>query len=321
MLELTGVSVAAATPFDHVFNSGEVCVVLGGNRSGKTDLLRFVAGLSSRCSGRLILDGVEIGDRARRSAAMVFQAFVNYPNLTVSENIAAPMRERGLAKPEIAAGIQRYAEMLGIDEYLGRLPDELSGGQQQRVAIARALAKEARILVLDEPLVNLDFKLRERLRRELMTLLKELDAIVVYASTDPQDAYALGEQVLIMDGGEKVQAGAPMDVYSKPSSIEAMTITCDPQVNLWTEGAETLAVRPEHCSLTTRSDDDPVASVKFEVFGYEQSGARTLLYGRPTQLECPQDHWSVWLANGQLNCREGEQIDLYMRQADVLRFA
>ena len=147
-----------AQRFDQEFAAGAITVVLGGNDAGKTKLCRLIAGLPSEADGQVLLDGMDLGTQPlrQRPVAMVYQAFVNYPNLTVAQNIGSPLGKN--ADPD---RVQELAETLQIAPLLQRFPHELSGGQQQRVAIARALAKRARVLVLDEPLVNLDFKLRE----------------------------------------------------------------------------------------------------------------------------------------------------------------
>ena len=167
MLELADVRLTGSRSegFDHTFAAGEIAVVLGANQAGKTDLCRLIAGLHTRARGEIRLDRMDLGGLKpqRRPVSMVYQAFVNYPNLTVAENIASPMRARRMTATARRGRVNELAAMLQISELLQRLPHELSGGQQQRLAIARALAKEARVLLLDEPLVNLDFKLREAL--------------------------------------------------------------------------------------------------------------------------------------------------------------
>ena len=317
MLELKNVQIDNGMRFDHVFRAGEICVVLGGNRSGKTDLCRFLAGLPSKVSGELVLDGQQLISESRRSAALVFQAFVNYPNMTVRENIAAPLKHRRLTDDEITEKTEHLAALLGIAEFLERLPQALSGGQQQRVAIARALAKEARLLIMDEPLVNLDFKLRERLGRELMGVLKQTGAIVVYASTDPHDAYHLADHLLVLDDGTKLQSGPPMEVYRKPRSPRAMSLTSDPQANFWASGQSLKAIRPEHLGLVTTDQSE---AVRFEVLGIEQTGARTLLYGKPTELVSEQDFWTVWLDDPDPGCVPGESVTLFAKVSDIQSF-
>ena len=318
MLELKNVQIDDGVPFDHVFRAGEICVVVGSNRSGKTDLCRFLAGLPSKVSGEVVLDGQSLQPEAPRSAAMVFQAFVNYPNLTVRDNIAAPLKHQGLAMGEITEKTEHFAELLGISEFLERLPQALSGGQQQRVAIARALAKQARLLVMDEPLVNLDFKLRERLGRELIEVLKQTGAIVVYASTDPHDAYQLADQLLILDEGSKEQSGSPMAVYRHPASLRAMSLTSDPQANVWQSGHHFKAVRPEHLVLAPGDESE---ALRFEVLGLEQTGSKTLLYGKPMELVSEQDFWTVWLDDPNPGFAPGDCVVLYATQADIQSFA
>ena len=285
MLEVRNMQRGAGSPFDHTFQSGQVCTVLGGNQSGKTDLCRFVAGLASQYTGEALLDGEVL---AQKDVAMVFQAFVNYPNLTVRENIEAPIKHFGRSEP-----VERYAEILGLTELLDRLPSELSGGQQQRLAIARALAKEARVLVLDEPLVNLDFKLRESLSRELLTLLGESGAVVIYATSDPRDVFLLGDEVLILKESEKLQSGPPIEVYQNPQSYEAMASMADPQVNSWEDNGNCYALRPEDFVVCGRDDE---RAIPFQVLGGESSGNKALVYGLPSDRSSTQDHWSIWLS-------------------------
>ena len=175
---------------------GTTHVVLGRTLSGKTSLLRLMAGLDRPTSGRILMDGKEVTDLfvRKRSVAMVYQQFVNYPSLTVYKNIASPLKMSGLSKSEIDRKVRKTAAMLHIEDLLDRLPAELSGGQQQRTAIARSLVKDAELLLLDEPLVNLDYKLREELRIELQEIFKQRQAIVVYTTTEPAEALMLGGQ-------------------------------------------------------------------------------------------------------------------------------
>src|SRR6185436_6373661 len=165
---------------------GSFNVLLGRTRAGKTSLLRLLAGLDRPTAGAIRSDGADVThvDVRRRNVAMVYQQFVNYPSLTVYENIASPLRLReGLGRDAIDRRVRETAAALRLDDLLNRLPGELSGGQQQRTAMARALAKDADLLLLDEPLANLDYKLREELRVEIRRLFRGRDAVVVYATT------------------------------------------------------------------------------------------------------------------------------------------
>ena len=264
-------------PFNLTLPVGQVSVVFGGNRAGKTDLLRLIAGLPTRATGSVVLKGRGLHHLAvrERPVALVNQAFINYPNLTVAQNIALPMRSALVA--DSGQRVRGIAQQLQIDSLLERYPHELSGGQQQRLAIARALAKQAEILLLDEPLVNLDFKLRESLERELRTLLSERDLTVVYASSDRRDAFAMGDWFALLDGGALVQAGVPMDIYRNPASLRAMEMLCEPQLNCWQDAGSICAVRPEHVQLGASS-----GGFEFEMLleGQETNGTTTFLFGR-----------------------------------------
>lgn len=163
---------------------------------------------------------------------MVYQQFINYPSLTVYNNIASPLRRGGLARDEVDRKVRQAAGALHIDELLKRLPSELSGGQQQRTALARALVKEAELLLLDEPLVNLDYKLREELREELKTIFGQGKSIVVYATTEPLEALMLGGNTVVVDEGRLLQIGPTLEVYHNPASVRVSQVFSDPPMNM-----------------------------------------------------------------------------------------
>jgi glycerol transport system ATP-binding protein len=209
---------------------GTLNVLLGHTGAGKTTLLRIIAGLERPTRGRVRQRGVDITKTParKRSVALVYQQFINYPSLTVRDNIASPLRLR--RAPNVAARVLELARLLRIENLLDRLPGALSGGQQQRVAIARALAKGAEIVLLDEPLVNLDYKLREDLRDELRALFGT--ATVVYATTDPAEALALGGSTILVHRGRVLQHAPALDVYHRPASVAAARVFSDPPMNL-----------------------------------------------------------------------------------------
>jgi glycerol transport system ATP-binding protein len=216
---------------------GTINVVLGHTGAGKTSLLRVIAGLDRPTQGSVRQDGIDItrSPARKRSVALVYQQFINYPSLTVRDNIASPLRLRGARDTE--ARVLELARLLRIEELLDRLPGALSGGQQQRVAIARALAKDAEIILLDEPLVNLDYKLREDLRDELRALFGSARSdgkpvMVVYATTDPAEALALGGTTIVIHEGRVLQHAPTLEVYHRPASISAARVFSDPPMNL-----------------------------------------------------------------------------------------
>jgi glycerol transport system ATP-binding protein len=211
--------------------AGTLNVLLGHTGAGKTTLLRIIAGLERPTRGIVRQGGVDITrvPAGKRSVALVYQQFINYPSLSVRDNIASPLRLRNA--PNIAARVLELARLLRIEELLDRLPGALSGGQQQRVAIARALAKGAEIVLLDEPLVNLDYKLREDLRDELRALFGT--ATVVYATTDPAEALALGGHTILVQHGRVLQHAPALEVYHRPASVAAARVFSDPPMNLF----------------------------------------------------------------------------------------
>ncbi len=211
---------------------GAVTVLLGATQAGKTSLMRLMAGLDQPTRGRIRVDGRDVtGVPVReRNVSMVYQQFINYPSMTVFENIASPLKLR--RESGIAERVRAIAARLHIETFLDRHPAELSGGQQQRVALARALAKGAPLMLLDEPLVNLDYKLREELREELTQLFAGGDTTVVYATTEPGEALLLGGHTAVLDAGELLQYGPTAEVFHRPASLRVARAFSDPPMNL-----------------------------------------------------------------------------------------
>ncbi|MCZ7659758.1 MAG: ABC transporter ATP-binding protein [Xanthobacteraceae bacterium] len=212
---------------------GTLNVLLGPTLSGKTSLMRLMAGLDAPSEGRVLMDGRDLTGVPvqRRNVAMVYQQFINYPTLTVFENIASPLRVARLPATEIEARVSEAAALLRLEPYLGRLPLELSGGQQQRTAIARALVKRAELVLLDEPLANLDYKLREELREELPRIFAASGAIFVYATTEPSEALLLGGCTAALAQGRLTQFGPTPEVYRRPQDLTTARIFSDPPLN------------------------------------------------------------------------------------------
>lgn len=214
----------------------DMLAVVGPGDSGKTTLLRVLAGLDGLDAGRLEVNGRDVtGVHVRkRNVAMVYQRFVNYPSLRVYDNIASPLQ---VARPrparrEIESRVQEVAERLGIEDLLRRYPEELSGGQRQRVALARALVKDVDLVLLDEPLGNLDYKLRESLRSDLKDLSRERDALFVYATPEPIDALMMASHVAVLAEGRVLQYGPTAQVHRHPSDAEVGRRFSDPPMNL-----------------------------------------------------------------------------------------
>lgn len=217
---------------------GEIYTLLGRTLSGKTTLLKTIAGLLPADSGRIMFDGQDLSNVPvwKRSIAMVYQQFINYPHLSVFDNIAFPLRQKGMLKSELLQRVEDAVATVGLEGFEGRRIQELSGGQQQRVALARSLAKRADILLLDEPLVNLDYKLREQLREEFAKLFSSdltRNSILIYASTDPLEAMQLGGNTIVLDEGKVLQQGPASEIYDSPNSARVAKITNDPSMNVF----------------------------------------------------------------------------------------
>lgn len=288
------------------FEPGSFNVLLGRTLSGKTSLMRLMAGLDKPDSGRILMNGVDVTKRPvrLRNVSMVYQQFINYPTMTVFENIASPLRQAGISEEIIQSKVLETAKMLRIDKFLKRHPLELSGGQQQRTAMARALVKDAELILFDEPLVNLDYKLREELRQEMRELFQARHTIAVYATTEPNEALALGGTTTILHEGRVIQSGKSSSVYHQPQTVLAAELFSEPPINLMPgriagnevsfanfvhfplnvdlrpvgEGEFRFGVRPSHISLVPSNDDDLELAVTVEVA--EISGSETFLHVR-----------------------------------------
>ncbi|WLQ13131.1 ABC transporter ATP-binding protein [Hahella aquimaris] len=291
---------------------GSFNVLLGRTLAGKTTLMRLMAGLDKPSSGKILMNGVDVtGVPVKdRNISMVYQQFINYPNLTVYENIASPLRLANMSEAKIKERVRETASMLHIEPYLDRLPLALSGGQQQRTAMARALVKDATMVLFDEPLVNLDYKLREELRQELRELFKERNTIAVYATTEPNEALALGGTTTVIHEGRVLQHGPTAEVYHRPQDILTAEMFSEPPINV-VEGLVTdeevtfdetvhfplnqdlrtlkpgrykFGVRASHIGLVPQNDDDLELSVNVDLA--EISGSETFLHVR-------NDHMSL----------------------------
>jgi glycerol transport system ATP-binding protein len=216
------------------FKTGSTNILLGRTLAGKTSLLRIMAGLDRPDKGRILVNGEDVTGMPvrKRNISMVYQQFINYPSFTIYDNIASPLKVSGMDKKKIDSRVRETAEMLHLESMLDRIPTELSGGQQQRCAIARALVKDSNLLLLDEPLVNLDYKLREELQIDLQDIFKQRDAIVVYTTTEPAEALKLGGKIAVLDEGRVIQTGVTSEVFHKPATVKVAEVFSDPPINL-----------------------------------------------------------------------------------------
>jgi glycerol transport system ATP-binding protein len=266
--------------------TGAMTVLLGATQAGKTSLMRLMAGLDRPTHGKVLADGADVTavPARQRDLAMVYQQFINYPSLTVFDNIVSPLRLRGGS--HIVQRVRAMATRLHIEHLLERYPAQLSGGQQQRVALARALVKNAPLVLLDEPLVNLDYKLREELRDELAVLFTEAPTTVVYATTEPGEALLLGGYTAVLDAGELLQYGPTAEVYHRPNSIRVARAFSDPPMNLFParhlHAFFTLAgglLVPRPLPATDAGDGDITAGLRANALSLKQQPGNLTLSG------------------------------------------
>ena len=213
--------------------AGEFLVLVGPSGCGKSTLLNIVAGLETASAGDILIDGQIVNDVAPkdRDIAMVFQSYALYPTMTVEKNITFGMRVRNVPRREREEALQRVAKLLHIEHLLRRKPSQLSGGQRQRVAMGRALVRRPRLFLFDEPLSNLDAKLRAQMRGEIKQLHKRLGATIVYVTHDQTEAMSLATRIAVMSDGKIVQLGAPQDLYDRPNSIFVADFIGSPAMN------------------------------------------------------------------------------------------
>lgn len=216
------------------FEPGRIYILMGRTTAGKTSLMRAIAGLLELTDGEMLFRDKTFDELPtwKRNTSMVYQQFINYPNRTVLENVVFPLLRAGMSKQDARARGLDMLEKVGLMDFLDRKPGELSGGQQQRVAIARALVRNADILLLDEPLMNLDYKLREQLREEFRGLFtSSRDSITLYATTEPAEAMLIGDELLVMHEGQVIQHGKPADVFENPNSVTVAQIVNEPPMS------------------------------------------------------------------------------------------
>lgn len=214
-------------------NDGEFVVLLGPTAAGKTTTLRCVAGLEKLDSGNVRIDGEVVNKQsaAERDLAMVFQTYALYPRKTAYENMAFPLYPRGMSKTDIDKRVREIAELLQITELLDRRPSAMSGGQQQRVALGRAMVRQPRVFLMDEPLTNLDFKLRVEMRAELKRLQRELDTTFFYVTNDQVEAMSMADRIVVLNHGEVQQIGTPEGIYDNPANLFVAQFVGSPRIN------------------------------------------------------------------------------------------
>lgn len=344
MLELRNVSKKVGNAF-HIHDismkleKGSLNVLLGPTLSGKTSLMRLMGGLDKPTSGDILVNGGSVlkVPVQKRNVAMVYQQFINYPAFTVYENVASPMRVAGMDESTIDAKVREAADLMKLTPYLDRTVLNLSGGQQQRTALARALVKGAELVLLDEPLANLDYKLREELRIELPKIFAETGAIFVYATTEPQEALLLGGDTATLHEGKITQFGKTIDVHNKPNTLATAQTFSDPPMNIipvekrgekfvfsqgvfncpvgltgLSDGHYKIGVRPHH--LMVGKTKKTTVKMQVSVVTTEIAGSETFVHVANNDLNM------VVLTHGVHRVEIGDQIPVYMDPAKFYIF-
>jgi sn-glycerol 3-phosphate transport system ATP-binding protein len=317
---------------------GEFFVLVGPSGCGKSTILRMIAGLEAITSGDLLIGGIKVNGMppSERNLSMVFQNYALYPHLTVEQNITFGLHTKKISKQEQKKRCLEAAEMLGLTDFLKHKPSQLSGGQRQRVALARAIVTHAPICLMDEPLSNLDAKLRAKMRSEIRQLQRRLGITMIYVTHDQVEAMTMADRMMVLNEGRPQQIGAPLEIYNHPSNIFVASFIGAPPMNLAkakvlessllfnservmrlhhhlpsSQQQVIVGVRPEHIRLADTGDEYFIA----EVVNVEVLGTETLITFELTKTE----HWIArW--SGQWNVHVGEQVPLFIDETAFIFF-
>ncbi|BCH25970.1 ABC transporter ATP-binding protein [Mesorhizobium sp. L-8-10] len=314
--------VHAVDGIDLTAGEGEFLVLLGPSGCGKTTLMRMIAGLERPTRGDIVIDGTVVTDlppRAR-NVAMVFQSYALYPHLTVERNISFPLRALGVPRQKIRNKVEWAARMFGIESFLHRKPRQLSGGERQRVALARAVVREPVVFLLDEPLSNLDAKLRNSARDELKQLQRTLGTTTIYVTHDQAEAMGLGDRIAVLNSGKVMQVGTPQEIYGRPANTFVATFIGSPPMNLVEDGDTWLGFRPEAFLPRGVEREDDAVAMPLQVTRVEYLGADRLVYG-VLEGRAPETHViSKIPSNIRIEIAAGERLDFVIRRSDIGRF-
>ena len=293
----------------------EFFVLVGASGCGKSTLLRMIAGLEDISDGEIYIDGKKVNNipPKDRDIAFVFQSYALYPHMTVRENIAFGLKMRKVDKAVISQKVQEAAEILNLGEYLDRKPRQLSGGQRQRVALGRAIVRNPKVFLMDEPLSNLDAKLRVQMRSEIKKLHEKLQTTFIYVTHDQTEALTMGDRIVVLNNGDIQQAGSPEDIYNNPQNTFVAGFIGSPQMN-FIEGKDIgldenilYGIRPEKM---TKSDGDIKLTVNVEIS--EMLGSEKIIYFSVGKQKCS--------ARVDSDFNIGKTFDLSICSSDLYKF-
>jgi len=308
---------------DLQIREGEFLVLLGPSGCGKTTLLRMIAGLEKQTSGDVMIGGQVVNDlppRARK-IAMVFQSYALYPHLTVEKNIAFPLKAQGALRASIPDAVRKAAAAVGIERLLHRKPRQLSGGERQRVALARAMVRSPDVFLLDEPLSNLDAKLRMSARDELQQFQRRMGTTTIYVTHDQVEAMGLGDRIAVMSAGQVRQIGKPQEVYDEPADTFVAGFLGSPPMNFFERDGALIGFRPEQLlPKGAYASHDPRVDFWFHVERVENLGADRLLYGSLRDIASERKIIVNLPSTVQLAVESGRAYELSIRRQDLKFF-
>jgi multiple sugar transport system ATP-binding protein len=313
--------VRAVDGIDLMAREGEFLVLLGPSGCGKTTLMRMIAGLEAPTAGAIVIDGADVTALPPRvrNVAMVFQSYALYPHLTVERNISFPLRAVGMPKEDIRKKVDWAADMFGIRRFLNRKPRQLSGGERQRVALARAVVREPAVFLLDEPLSNLDAKLRNSARDELKSFQRNLGTTTIYVTHDQAEAMGLGDRIAVLNHGRVAQIGTPQDIYQRPSDTFVATFIGSPPMNLIVDGDSYFGFRPEALVPAAQAPEADTR-LPLRVKRIEYLGAEQLIYGTIDGRGPDAAAIARIPANLDIGVGAGEVCDFALHRHDIQRF-
>ncbi len=309
--------VRAVDGVDLEIRDGEFLALLGPSGGGKTTLMRLIAGLEKPTEGQIIIDGEVVNEVPPRSRgiAMVFQSYALYPHKTVFKNIAFPLVVEGLKKQEIRKKVEWAAGLLHIGHLLDRLPSQISGGERQRVAIARALVRRPRVLLMDEPLSNLDAKVRHTAREELKLFQRGIGVTAIYVTHDQTEAMGLGDRIAIMNEGRIRQVGTPDEIYNEPADTFVAGFVGIPPMNFIEQDDLIVGFRPETFLPSELISDKDAQRFRLKVERVENLGSNRLIYGT-----IGKDKVISNLSSRFNSIKEGEEHDFSVLSQDIRYF-
>lgn len=302
--------------------NGEFVVFVGPSGCGKSTLLRMIAGLEDITSGEIVLDSNTINniDPSERDVAMVFQNYALYPHMTVYNNMAYGLKNRGISKQEIENKVNEAAKLLEIDSYLTRKPSMLSGGQRQRVAMGRAIVRNPKIFLFDEPLSNLDAKLRNQMRLEIKKLQRQMGVTSIFVTHDQTEAMTLGDRIVVINNGIVEQVGTPKDIYSKPNTKFVAEFIGSPQMNIFNCKIDNGVAKIDNNSINLNKSiniDDASIGIRPDDIQISDSGSITCKANLVEYLGSDMIIYSI-LGDQEFSCKLSSKIDL--KAGDEFKF-